>query len=311
MLVVAIAAAIAINAGYVVQHGGLVTAPRIDLRRPVAAMRALLGSRRWLAGAALGYAGLALELLALASVPLSTVQAVIGGGLVVVAALRGTGDAETRLGALLAVAALAVLAAVTPSAQPHAPAAAGLAGASALVIAAAAPAARRSLALAAGLLYGVTSLAIAALAPLLAGAARPGAVVAVAIAAGAPATAVGFRCFQQALQHGRPLAVVTAMMAAMSLVAIAGGLLVLGDPLAGGATARAAQLAALALAGLSALVAGREPPAAQEAPGLDRGRDPERRPRVGRVRPGPGVVAADQAQVGDRDALPAAGPLEA
>src|SRR4051795_9516327 len=83
----AVGAAIAINAGYVVQHGGLSSAPRIELRRPLAAVAALLRSRRWVAGALLGYAGLGLELLALTALPLSAGQATIGAGLVVVAVL--------------------------------------------------------------------------------------------------------------------------------------------------------------------------------------------------------------------------------
>jgi hypothetical protein len=44
------------------------------------------------------------------------------------------------------------------------------------------------------------------------------------------------------------------MMAAMNLVAIAGGIVLLGDPLAAGAGARGAQIAALALIALSAVV---------------------------------------------------------
>jgi hypothetical protein len=44
------------------------------------------------------------------------------------------------------------------------------------------------------------------------------------------------------------------MMAAMDLVAITGGIVLLGDPLAAGAGARAAQIAALALVALSAVV---------------------------------------------------------
>src|SRR4051794_8150511 len=122
----AVAAAIAVNAGYVIQHGGLAAAPRIELRRPLAAVRALLRGRRWVAGALLGYAGLGLEVLALAALPLSAVQATIGGGLVVVAVLsRALGGAPlgraAPVGAALAIAALAVIAVVTPgSAGGHA-----------------------------------------------------------------------------------------------------------------------------------------------------------------------------------------------
>jgi hypothetical protein len=66
--------------------------------------------------------------------------------------------------------------------------------------------------------------------------------------------------------------VVTVMMAAMDVVAIAGGIVLLGNPLASGAGARTAQLAALALAALSAVVVlgdrRREPLPTQELPGL-------------------------------------------
>jgi drug/metabolite transporter (DMT)-like permease len=160
------------------------------------------------------------------------------------------------LGATLAIVALAILAAVAPiPPAAHAqPPAWELAAAAAAVIAAAALAARRlptavGLALAAGLLYGMTSIAMAVLASL-----PSPRVAAVAAGIGALVTAAGFLSFQRALQRGRPLPVATVMMAAMDVVAIAGGIVVLGDPLAAGAGARAAQLAALALTALSAVV---------------------------------------------------------
>src|SRR5947208_16796344 len=84
-MLVAIAAAIAINAGYVVQHTGLASAPPVELHRPLASVAALLRSPRWLAGAALGYGRLALELPALTALPLSTVQAPVDARRVVVA----------------------------------------------------------------------------------------------------------------------------------------------------------------------------------------------------------------------------------
>ena len=270
MLAVAAAAgaAIAINAGYVVQHSGLTTAPRIELRRPLSAVAALLRSRRWVSGALLGYAGMALEIGALAALPLSAVQAAIGGGLVVVAvlsrAMSGTPLGRTApAGAVLAVAALAIIAVVTPGTvgPRHAPAPAlwALIAAALAVTGMAAIVARRvptatGLALAAGLLYGMTSIAMAALAPALAGTPPAPAVIAVAVPIGVIVTAAGFLSFQRALQHGRPLPVATAMMAAMDLVAIAGGIVLLGDPLATGAAARAAQIGALALVALSAVV---------------------------------------------------------
>jgi hypothetical protein len=268
-LVAAVAAAIATNAGYVVQHHGLAGAPPIDPRRPLAAVLALLRSRRWVAGALLGYAGLGLEVVALVALPLSAVQATIGAGLVVVAVLSRAIDGAplgraAPIGAALAMVALAVIAAVTPGvAGAHAlraaPAPWALAAGAAVVMAGAALVAclcptATGLAVAAGLLYGMTSIAMAVLAPVLAGATPALAVLAAAVPIGVAVTVAGFLSFQRALQHGRPLPVATAMMAAMDLVAIAGGILILGDPLASGAGARAAQLGALALVALSAVV---------------------------------------------------------
>jgi drug/metabolite transporter (DMT)-like permease len=324
----AVGAALAINAGYVVQHDGLTRAPRIDPRRPLAAIAALARSRRWVAGALLGYAGLGLELVALTALPLSAVQATVGAGLVVVAVLsRALGGAPlgraAPLGAALAIAALGVVAVVTPgvAARPSpAPAPWALAAAAALVAGAAGLAARRlrsatGLALAAGLLYGMTSIAMAALAPMLAGTTPALAVAAVALPIGAAVTAAGFLSFQRALQRGQPLPVVTVMMAAMDVVAIAGGIVVLGDPLASGAAARIAQVAALALAALSAVVVLRERPGepapAQEGPGLAGGGHPELRPGIGRVGSRPGVRAADEPQMGDRRPVAARRPVEA
>jgi hypothetical protein len=207
---------------------------------------------------------------------------------------------------------------VTPAPTGYLPAPApwALAAAAAVVAAAAAVAARRlpsatGLALAAGLLYGMTSIAMAALAPLLTGATPSLGVIAVALPAGALVTAAAFLSFQRALQHGRPLAVVTVMMAAMDVVAMAGGIMLLGDPLAAGAGARAAQLAALALAGLSAVVVLREPAAAQERPRLLGGGHAEDRPGIGRIGAGPGMRTADEAQMGDRGAAAARAPVEA
>jgi hypothetical protein len=258
----AIGAAIAINAGYVVQHLGLATAPPIELRRPLAAVASLLRSRRWVAGAALGYGGLGLEFVALTELPLSAVQAAIGAGLVLVAALSRAprGGAAPR-GAALTILSLAILVWVTPAtAAPHAVHAAwAVAVATVLVTGGAALLARRvpsavGLGVAAGLLYGLTSVAMASLAPILTGRWPAPVVVLTAVGLGVPLTIAAFLAFQRALQRGRPLAVVTAMMSAMDAVAMAGGILLLGDPLAAGTAARVAQLGALALSVLSAVV---------------------------------------------------------
>jgi hypothetical protein len=239
----------------------------------------LLRSRRWLAGSALGYGGIVLEVLALTTLPLSAVQAAIGAGLVLVAAFaKGPRGRAAPVAAVLAVVALTALYAVAPP-LPHArvtPSAAAVIAAGATIGGIAALFARRvpgpiGLALASGVLYGATSLSEAVLAPLLTGARPPLASAVAAVIAGTPLTVAAFLCFQRSLQHGRPLAVVTAMMATMDAVAMAAGLILLGDPLAAEPVARATQIAALALTALSGLlVAGdrlKRPSTAPVAPG--------------------------------------------
>ncbi|WP_028066014.1 hypothetical protein [Solirubrobacter soli] len=264
MLAVAatVGAAISINAGYVLQHRGLVRAPSLDLRRPVAVVLSLLSAPRWLAGAALGYAGIVLEFLALTALPLSAVQAAIGAGLVVVAASSDSSRGRfAPPAAALAIVALIALTVVMPRAAHArvAPAAWTVSLACMLIAALGAGIicvvrGPIGLALSSGVLYGATSVAEAVLAPALVGTPPPLGVIAAAVILGVPLTAAAFLCFQRALQDGRPLAVVTAMMASMNAVAMGCGVLVLGDPLAANPIARAVQLAALALTAASGLL---------------------------------------------------------
>lgn len=254
-LAVAAAASLSLNASYVVQHGALATAAPVSLATPVASLRGLLRSRRWLAGAGLAYGGIALNLVAMSLAPLWLVQTTIAAGLVVVCVgwARISGRPLTgaeRLAVALVGAGLLVLALAgtggRPGVQPTALALAGFMATSALLaVAVVRPSPRGRLGLAAGVLYGATTVAMAALPAALAGGRL--AVVAVAVLVGGAVTVAGFFAFQRGLQAGASTPVVTQMTAGMNAVAITGGLL-LGSGLAAGWPARAAQLG-----GLSAL----------------------------------------------------------
>jgi hypothetical protein len=307
----AAAAALATNAGYLVQQRGLASAPPVSAARPLASVAALLRSPRWLAGAGLGYGGLALQTAALAVVPVSTVQAIIAAGVVVVAAGAGrVAHARERAAAALTVAALVLLAVAAPPVH-HVTAGAApgaLAGWAALAeVAGLLLALRGRLGLAAGAFYGTTTLALAA----LVGAPDP-AHAAEAIVIGATSVAGGFFAFQRGLQTGPPVAVVTLMLGATNVVAIAGGLLVMGDPLAAPGLPRALQLGGLALAVVAAgLVAGDlagPVVAGEEVPGLVRSRQRDRRAGIGRVSARPGVRAAGDREVLDGGARAATAP---
>jgi drug/metabolite transporter (DMT)-like permease len=235
------AAALLLNSSYLVQHAALSTAPVIRISRPLATVRALVRSRRWMIGALLGYCGLALNTLALGLAPLSLVQSVVAAGLVVVAlgaawARRRRPGTRELLAIGLVVLGLAALGIGAGAKRAGAPPAMTLLAFEAIAALVAWAIARRGggdrgvahrLGLAAGILYGATNVALAAL--LASGGAT--ALIAVAVVAGAAVTGGGFFAFQRGLQSGPATGVVTLMTAGTNVVAILGGLLVMGEPL--------------------------------------------------------------------------------
>src|SRR5262249_51986059 len=80
-LLLALASTAALNWGFFTQHGAAGAMPPLTVRRPLASLRLLTGSRAWLAGFLVGLAGWALYVAALKLAPLSLVQAVSAGGL--------------------------------------------------------------------------------------------------------------------------------------------------------------------------------------------------------------------------------------
>ncbi|MGI8422086.1 MAG: hypothetical protein ACR2MU_07505 [Gaiellaceae bacterium] len=114
-LLLALASAAAINWGYLAQHVAAGSLPALSARHPIAALRAMFGNLRWLAGFVAGMAGWVLYLSALALAPLSLVQAASAGGIGLLALLvwRTTGQAlamHERVGVLVALGGLVLLA---------------------------------------------------------------------------------------------------------------------------------------------------------------------------------------------------------
>lgn len=265
-LIVALAASVALNAGYLFQHAGSAKAPAITPRRPWRTLRSLVASRAWLAGLGLGLGGWALHVLALSFAPLSLVQAFVAGGLVLAVpiAVRAFGHRVSRmeLGAIclmagaLAVLPLGLSAPSVPLPLPAAPMAAFLAaaGATAGVLALLPSGRHRSHALGAagGILYGAADLATKALTDV----AGHGGLVALLtspwLGAAVVATSAAFFAFQRGLQTGAVLTVIALMTAAVNIVSIAGGLLVLGEPLGATPVLAGVHLAAFGLVGVAA-----------------------------------------------------------
>jgi hypothetical protein len=254
-LVLALAASVALNAGFLFQHAGSRSSIAISPRHPVATLSSLLRSPLWAAGTALGLAGWAMHVGALARAPLSLVQAFVAGGLALAApmAVVALRVRLTRVEVWAIALMVCALVALTAGLDAHGSAAhfdAARLGVytGALAAAAAALAARvggdvraAALGVAGGLLYGAADLAIKALAGGGAALASPWLVVA------GVATAGAFFAFQRGLQIGRPLVVIALMTAATNVSSVAGGFVVFGDELGRTAPLSALHLTAFCL----------------------------------------------------------------
>jgi hypothetical protein len=253
------------------KHRGAVAAPDVAMRSPLRSAAALFRSRWWVIGFGLAFLGWCLHVAALSMAPLSVVQAVIAGGLALLAvpARRWFGIAVgTRdlIGLGLCAAGLSFLAVTAGHGQENGAFTGStmlafeggtLALAGALLLASAH---RRLvsrgwilLAVAAGTSIGVSDVAIKALAVTV-----PGSPLSVF----SPWTAMaiiggigGFLALARGLQLGEPVAVIVAFSASATLSAITGGILVFGDPLGSDALDVIARcLAFVAVIGAAALL---------------------------------------------------------
>jgi hypothetical protein len=240
-VLLAVAAAVALNASYLMQHAGSSSTAAIDPRRPVATLVSLLRSPIWAAGGAIGMTGWALHIGALREAPLSLVQAFVAGGLALTAPMAALGlrrrpaRGETQA-VVLMVLALALLSVGLTGGRHASFAPLALGGALALLVSLAAllvalvDGERRPLALGAagGLLYGAADMGLKAVTGLHgigAIAASPWLYAALA------STVCAFFAFQRGLQADRPVAVIALMTAATNVSSIAGAFVVYGDAL--------------------------------------------------------------------------------
>lgn len=114
-LALTLVSAIAINWGYLIEHGAASSLPPLSVRRPLRTARLLAASRRWLAGFLLETGGFVLYIVALALAPLALVQSVAAGGIgvlaLLVARVNGTRlQSRERVGVSVAIVGLVLLA---------------------------------------------------------------------------------------------------------------------------------------------------------------------------------------------------------
>lgn len=265
-LALAGAASVALNASYLIQHAGSQSAPEIRVRRPFAALRALLRSPLWLLGLALGLVGWGLHVGALSCAPLSLVQAFAAGGLAltVPAASRWLGVRllpRERVAVLVMGAALLALGVGDRAGHGHFSAmtlvvlcVAGVALAGTLLPIATG---RRTalLGASAGILYGTADAATKAL--TLAAAGGLGSALGTAWPAAIAALSAGaFLCFQRGLQQGPVVPVIALMTVTTTVSSVLCGLVAFGDPLGAGPAAVTLHLLAFAAIAAGAWVLG-------------------------------------------------------
>jgi hypothetical protein len=262
-LALALAASVALNVGYLLQHEGSVSAPSVNPLRPVFTVRSLLASRVWVAGLIVATLGWAMHVGALARAPLSLVQAFIAGGLALAVPIarrlfRQVLEPVEVFGIVAMTIALAGLAAGVRSAGAGGDynsarlaffLGALCAGAGALV--ALPSGARRAPALgcAGGLLYAAADVAIKAITGDSSKHGLGHALLSPWLAAAALATIGAFFCFQRGLQSGRALPVIALMTACTNAFSILAGFVVFGDTLG-----RTTGFAALHLASFAAIL---------------------------------------------------------
>jgi uncharacterized membrane protein len=250
--------------GFLLKQRGAVQTPPISVRSPLRSTAALFANRWWLAGLAVATASWFLHVGALALAPITLVQTVMAGGLVLltVMAERLFGFHVTRrewIGVALTAAGLAFLAATLGHSADgrHSDYAGGtlalyVGGLTAVSLALMAAVARAGahagtvLATAAGLQWGGSDITIKALSGHL-GADGLLVLFTPLAAAITVLSLLGLLVSARSLQIGAAIGVIATTSAAANLSTIAAGLVVFGEPLPGGTPAVAARLIAFSL----------------------------------------------------------------
>jgi hypothetical protein len=270
-LILALGCALLTNVAMLCKHRGACRAPDVRFSKPLRSAAELFRSKWWTIGFAVATVAWLLHVAALALAPLSLVQAVIAGGLVllVVPARRWFGiDLGPRelAGLGLSGAGLAFLAltategAAAESGYSQSAMISFEAGAIgiglALLLSHRHEAVGRHggllLALAGGLLIGVCDVAIKALADTVP--AAPLSIISPWTAVAAIAGFGAFYAFARALQLGGAIDVIVVSSVAVNIAAITGGVLVFGDPVGSNALAVVARASAFAAVIVAAIL---------------------------------------------------------
>ena len=244
----ALLCALATNVGFLFKHRGACAAPDVDVRHPVASAAGLFRSKWFTIGMLVAVGAWVLHVGALALAPLSLVQAVLAGGLVMLTVLaeRFFGHSVGKrqwMGVGLTALGLTLLAVTLPShTGSHSGYStagmiafeSGLLVVGTLLVLSPRWGAREHhgvlLGTAAGILFGVSDVAIKALTGTVGSAGAMG-LVSPWLLTAIVASVIAFYASARGLQKGEAVPVITLTSAAANVSAISGGILVFGDPM--------------------------------------------------------------------------------
>jgi len=261
----ALLCALATNVGFLYKHRGACAAPSVDIRRPLHSAKALFASPLFTIGWIIGAGAWVFHVAAMSVAPLSVVQAVLAGGMVLLAIMaeqmlgcsigrrQWIGLGLTAFGLML----LGFTLPATHGAHSHA-STPGMIGFETVLIAAGgllimgpsmgAPAEHHGymLGAASGILFGVSDVAIKAISGMVghsgaAGLLTPWLLVCVA------ASVAAFYASAKGLQDGDAVPVIAVTGTAANVAGIVGGFIVFGDPLPGSPVALIVQCLAFLL----------------------------------------------------------------
>lgn len=269
-IILALGCAFVTQLGFLYKHRGACQVAQVDVSHPLRTVKSLFRNRWFAIGWCVAVAAWLLHVGALALAPLSVVQAVLSTGVVMLAVLadRGFGFRIARrqwVGVGLSALGLVLLAVTLPSAPGSnssfsVPAMiafeAGMLAVGFLLISGrklGAPDHHHGVLLgaAAGVLFGVSDVAIKALTGLDG---LSAVVLSPWLLTAIGASVIAFYASARGLQDGDAVPVIAATSTAANVSAIAGGIVVFGDPLPGDALGIIVQFAAFALVVIAAVL---------------------------------------------------------
>src|SRR4051794_19842581 len=272
-ILLALLCAFVSNLGFFFKHRGACECAKVDIRHPLRTTKNLYSSKWFAIGMAIATSAWIFHVAALAMAPISVVQVVLAGGVVMIGVMaqrlfgvevgnrQWWGLALTCLG-------LVLLAVTFPHSTDGAhsnfntPAMiafeAGLFGIGGLLIMGprvGAPAHHHGVMLgaAAGVLFGVSDVAIKALTGP-GGEGPLGVLLSPWLAVTIVASVVAFYTSARGLQDGEPVPVIASTSTAANVSTILGGIVVFGDPMPGDTLGMAVQVFAFALVIIAALI---------------------------------------------------------